>query len=158
MPHRWTPAPDHETLTLWPHRALGRKGFAWFIGLTAAGLSLPVASQLGHGTLWVILAFGAATVGGLWLAIQRNWADRAITETLTLAPERLELVRQARRRQAFQANPHWVRLRLYPSEGPVPDYLTLSAGGREVELGAFLTPEERRALHDDLARRLAALR
>ena len=42
--------------------------------------------------------------------------------------------------------------------GPVEAYLTLSGSGREVELGAFLTPDERRALDIDLRSRLAALR
>ncbi|MCB1513056.1 MAG: DUF2244 domain-containing protein [Hyphomicrobiaceae bacterium] len=43
-------------------------------------------------------------------------------------------------------------------DGPVEDYLTLAAQGREVELGAFLTPEERRELDRELRHRLAALR
>ena len=42
--------------------------------------------------------------------------------------------------------------------GPVEAYLTLSDGQREIELGAFLTPDERRDLCDDLMRRLARLR
>ena len=38
-----------------------------------------------------------------------------------------------------------------------PDLLDILGGGvvgREVELGSFLTPEERESLHDDLSRRL----
>ena len=42
--------------------------------------------------------------------------------------------------------------------GPVEDYLTLTDGMREIELGAFLDSAERRALHDDLGRRLAGLK
>ena len=53
----------------------------------------------------------------------------------------------------------WLALRKnqrdrHVSGGPVPDYLTLAGGGREVEIGAFLTPEERRHLEDELNRRL----
>ena len=57
----------------------------------------------------------------------------------------------------WQANPYWVRVALRPN-GPVEDYLVLTDGRREVELGAFLSPEERVALKDDLERRLGALR
>jgi len=38
----------------------------------------------------------------------------------------------------------------------VPQYLTLSGGDRQVELGAFLTPQERLALKDMLERQLRA--
>ncbi|NBZ86140.1 DUF2244 domain-containing protein [Stagnihabitans tardus] len=155
MPYRWT---DPETLTLWPHRSLGPRGFAWTMGLLSTGLSLPMATQLGHKTLWVILAFVAGTVSALWAAIRRNQSDRAIRETLILSRDSVTLTRQSRRLQSWEANPHWVRLTLYETGGPVPLYLTLSGNGREVEIGAFLTPEERRDLGADLARRLAALR
>lgn len=155
MPYRWT---DPDTLTLWPHRSLGPKGFAWTIGLLSGGLGLPLIGQLGHKTLWVILAAVASTVSLLWTALRRNLKDRAILETLTLRPDQLTLTRQARGLQSWAANPHWVRLTLYETEGPVPIYLTLSGNGREVELGAFLTPDERRDLRADLARRLADLR
>jgi hypothetical protein len=49
-------------------------------------------------------------------------------------------------------------LQLYPTQGPVPQYLTLRGNGREVELGAFLSEEERVALRDEVHSRLNALR
>jgi uncharacterized membrane protein len=33
----------------------------------------------------------------------------------------------------------------------VPNYVTLSGNGREVEIGAFLSEDERKALYQDLA-------
>lgn len=155
MPYRWT---EPDTLTLWPHRSLKPEGFVWTVGLLATGLGLPLVTQIGHKTLWVILAFVVGTVSALWAAIRRNQSDRAIRETLTLGPETVTLTRQARDLQSWEANPHWIRLTLYETGGPVPVYLTLSGNGREVELGAFLTPEERRDLKAELARRLADLR
>lgn len=51
-----------------------------------------------------------------------------------------------------------MQVRLTPAGGPVPDYLTLKGRDREVELGAFLTPEERKELAGELRAALADLR
>jgi uncharacterized membrane protein len=40
-------------------------------------------------------------------------------------------------------------------DGPVENYLTLRGAGREVEIGRFLTPEERVSLHEELELALA---
>ena len=51
-----------------------------------------------------------------------------------------------------------MRLTDHEGGGPIPHYITLKGAGREVELGAFLSEEERVALHDDLRKRLGELR
>jgi uncharacterized membrane protein len=38
--------------------------------------------------------------------------------------------------------------------GPVPNYVTLTGDGREVEIGAFLSEEERISLFDELTKKL----
>lgn len=162
MPYRWTETSPEapKTLLVWPHRSLPARGFVWFIGLTAALLSLPLLAALGSPTLWALLPFLIAAVAGIWVALRRNARDRSVTETLTLTRDMATLVRREPdgTTRTWQANSHWVRVALYPTGGPVSDYLTLSGEQREVELGAFLTPEERRSLAQDLRARLAALR
>jgi uncharacterized membrane protein len=54
----------------------------------------------------------------------------------------------------WESNLHWVTLDIHRHGGPVPDYLTLRGSGREVEIGAFLHEDERRVLHDEIARAL----
>lgn len=161
MPYRWTqsPSPEAQTLTLWPHQALGPRGLVVFISVTAAMFLLPLLSQIGHPGLWVLLPFLVVALAGVWAALARNHKDRMITEVLTLTPTRISLIRKGPRRQSrsWEANPHWVRLTLHATAGPVPQYLTLTGNGREVELGAFLTEDERVALKHDLEYRLARL-
>jgi uncharacterized membrane protein len=161
MPYRWTdPAPPDaaERLRLWPHRSLPRAGFVWFIGGTAAFLALPLISVLGSPILWGLLPFEAAALALLWLLLQRNYRDGEVLEELTLGADRVALVRTGPRRatRSWEANPHWVRVTLHRDRGPVPNYVTLSGAGREVEIGAFLSEDERLALYADLARRLPA--
>jgi uncharacterized membrane protein len=161
MPYALTSsAPLRWNLRLWPHNALGARGFAVVIAFSAGVLALPMLAVLGRAVLWGLLPFAALVVWGLWLALRRNWRDRAIVEEMHLSRDEVHLRRIGPRGgvQEWHAHPQWIALHLAASGGPVEHYLTLTGGTREVEIGAFLTPEERIALYDDLARILLRLR
>ncbi|PLL11604.1 DUF2244 domain-containing protein [Tabrizicola sp. TH137] len=168
MPYEWLPTPDtaahaddtQARLHLWPYRSLPRKGFVLFIGATCALILVPMLAVLGSPVLWGILPFFALAIWGMWAALSRSYRDAEIVEDLTLTRDALSLTRHGPRgrRQDWQANPHWVSVQLHQSGGPVPNYLTLKGNGREVELGAFLSEEERLALRDELQTRLSRLR
>jgi uncharacterized membrane protein len=139
---------------------LSPRGFVTFVGATAVLFLLPLLTQIGHPGLWMLLPFLLSALAALWWALDRNIRDRTITEDLTLEPHRIALIREGphRKHQTWEANPHWVRLTLHAKAGPVPNYLTLTGNGREVELGAFLTEAERITLKADLEARLGRLR
>ena len=147
-------------LRLWPFRSLSRRGFVWFIGATAALLAMPLIPLVGSPVLWGILPFLLLAIWGIWAALSRSYRDGEITEDLILWPDRITLTRQGPglRRQSWEANPHWVTVMLHEKGGPVPQYLTLRGAGREVELGAFLSEDERLALRAEVRQRLADLR
>lgn len=161
MPYEWLPPEnDAERLHLWPWRSLPRRGFVWFIAATAGLITLPLLAVLGTRVLWGLLPFLVLAVGGIWWALQKSWRDGEILEDLQISPDRITLSRYGpgKKRQDWQANPHWVRVSRYETGGPVPQYLTLSGGPREVEIGSFLTPDERLRLEWELRRKLRALR
>jgi uncharacterized membrane protein len=166
-------APDHtgavslrsderaiHTFTLWQHRSLPRTGFVWFIAATALVSSLPLFAVLGTKSLWGLMPFWALALAGIWCALQRNHSDSEISETLLIWHDRITLVRNGpRKKQAeWTANPYWVTPVLHASAGPVPNYITLRGGDREVELGAFLVEPERIELHTQLTDALRKLR
>lgn len=161
MPYEWLP-PDGDTrrLQLWPYRSLPRRGMVWFLGGTALCIGVPLLGLLGSPVLWGLLPFLLGTIWAIWWALEKSFRDAEIVEDLTLRPGLLTLTRHGPkgRRQDWQANPHWVRLTLYATDGPVPQYLTLTGEGREVELGAFLSEAERISLRGELAAALADLR
>ena len=132
----------------------------WFIGGTAALIALPLLVLIGSPVVWGLLPFLLAAIAGIWWALNRSYKDGEILEDLTLSETQITLTRHGPRGklQTWQANPHWVRITLHKTKGPVPDYLTLTGNNREVELGAFLPAEDRTALESDLRKRLAALR
>ena len=153
MPYALTHGNGHWTLRLWPHNALAARGFVAVIGLSTAVLALPLLAVLGNPVLWGLLPFAGLALWGLWFALQRNWHDRSILEEMRLSRNEIHLRRLNPRGpvQEWRADPAWVTLNMTPQNGPVEQYLTLTGGGREVELGAFLTPAERIALHDELS-------
>lgn len=164
MPYEWLP-PDPEPdgpaarLHLWPYRSLPRRGFVWFIGGTAALLLVPLMAVLGSPVLWGLLPFLVLAIIGLWWGLSRSYRDAEIVEDLAIWPDRILLTRHGPRgrRQDWEANPYWVDVTLHAQGGPVPNYLTLKGAGREVELGAFLSEEERLALCPEVRDRLRRL-
>jgi uncharacterized membrane protein len=147
--------PPRLRLRLTPYKSLTPEGFVWFIGLTAALISVPLLSILGTSVFWALLPFIVAAVWAIWAALKRSWRDHELFEEVMLWDDLIRIERHEPRRHEpldWEANPYWVRVALHDKGGPVPNYLTLSGGGREVELGRFLTPLERVELKDRLER------
>jgi uncharacterized membrane protein len=159
MPYNWTQSasrPEAKELHLWPHQSLPPQGFAAFIFGTFVLLLVPLIPLLGSVVLWGLLPFLMAALGGIWLALRTSWRRRQILEVLTLSDERALLCRRNPRGdvQEWDCNRYWVRPAMHDRGGPVPHYVTLSGNGREVEIGAFLSEDERKALYGELMREL----
>ena len=56
--------------------------------------------------------------------------------------------------QKWSCDGYWSRTTIYAKEGPVPDYVTLTGNGREVEIGSFLSQDERKSLYEELQKEL----
>lgn len=162
MPYAWSENPArHETeLTLWPHQSLPPRGFAAFILATFTLICIPLFPLLGTVLLWGLLPFLLLAVCGVWYAIKRNQRDASILEILRLGPEEITLTRHNPRGpdQNWACNAYWASPHLHEKGGPVPHYVTLRGAGREVEIGAFLSEDERKSLYDELSLRLARTR
>ena len=131
-------------------------GFSWFIGTTALLLTLPLFAVLGTPVAWVLMMFFGIALLGMWKALFANKRHMSLREELSLSDDHMYLAHVPAKGPMleWEANPHWVTVNLR-KDGPVKNYLTLRGGGREVELGAFLTPEEREGLFAELQGRLS---
>ncbi|QEW19365.1 hypothetical protein LA6_001549 [Marinibacterium anthonyi] len=154
MPYRWTDTdgPDTREMHLWPHQSMTPKGFVLFIGVTFALLLLPLLPLLGTFLLWALLPFLMLALAGVWLAITANQRRARVLEVLTLTQDMARLTRTNPRGdvQQWESNRYWARPELHVHGGPVPNYVTLKGAGREVEIGAFLSEAERKALYGEL--------
>lgn len=155
MPYEWSRCEartDAKRLDIWPYRSLPRRGFAGFLLITCALFSLPLLALLGTVALWGLLPFLAGAVILLWWALERSYTAGKLHEALIIASDEVVLTRISSRGEILEwdCNIYWVQAQIYPSDGPVPHYITLRGSGREVELGAFLSEGERKALYGEL--------
>ena len=160
MPYQWTSptTADVQELRIWPHESLPARGMAAFVFATFALILLPAIPLLGTPILWGLLPFLLLAVWGIYFALQRNHRALQITEVLTLDDEDAHLVRTdpSGRTREWDCNRYWAQVNKYEKDGPIPHYVTLKGKGREVEIGAFLSEDERIALFDDLQRALSS--
>ena len=141
-----------KIIEVWPYNSLKPKGFVLFLGSTFVLISLPLFNVLGTTVFWGLLPFLLVAFIGVWFALRRSLNDRQILEQLTLSREEIALIRQnpTGEHKRWVCSPYWAKLKIYETEGPVANYITLTGNGREVELGAFLSEDERRTLYGEL--------
>lgn len=154
MPYEWTEIDNksERTLVAQPHRSLSRRGFAWFILITFGMITIPLYPLLGTFVLWGLLPFLLLAVAGLWWALEHSYFTGRLVEKLTITPETTHLLRLEPdgTSREWESQSYWVKVALHKTGGPVENYLTLKGNGREVELGAFLSEEERKALYGEV--------
>ncbi|ATG34760.1 Integral membrane protein [Phaeobacter piscinae] len=154
MPYQWitTRTDSYQELHLWPHQSLPPEGYVRFLGVLAALITIPMIPLLGSAALWGVLPFVTATLFAVKWALDRSRRDRHVLEVLTLDPSaaHLERINPTGARQNWSCNRYWTEVELHTDDGPVPNYVTLRGSGREVEIGAFLSEDERKALYDEL--------
>ncbi|MBU2993877.1 DUF2244 domain-containing protein [Octadecabacter sp. 1_MG-2023] len=159
MPVEWiTPQgkPDEDAplkqVHLWPYRSLLRRDFVIFIAGTLALVLLPMLSVLGSPVLWGLLPFFIIAVAGMWYALHRSYKDGEILEDLSIWHDRMTLDHHDPRKghYSWEANPYWVQVKIDPHNERIPNYLTLKGNDREVEIGTFLSEDERAVLYDEI--------
>lgn len=161
MPYKWTATESNDPqLILWPFSSLPIKGFAAVIMTMFTLMTVPLYPLLGLGVFWGLLPFLLIVLAALWFALRKNYRDRSVVEILALADNEITLVRRDPdgRNREWSCNVYWARVHKHEKDGPVPHYVTLSGNGREVEVGAFLSEEERVELYHDLERQIGKWR
>lgn len=165
MPYEWITSADPVRpdapafeLHLWPYRSLLRRDFVIFMSGTLALILLPLLAVLGSPVLWGLLPFFAIAMGGIWYALHRSFKYGEILEELRIWPDRITLdhIDPRHGHKTWEANPYWVDLKFDPHNERVPNYITLKGAYREVELGTFLSEDERAALFVELRDALRA--
>jgi len=137
-------------VTLWPNRSLSAIGFRNTMIIVIVGTGIGIAPLLlVTGNLWMLL-FGIFPVATLYLFFLRNYQDGRLTEELRIYPNVIAVERResSGKIHRWHTNPYWVKVKMH--DEPIENYLTLEGNQRTVELGAFLSPEERLTLKAEI--------
>jgi uncharacterized membrane protein len=136
--------PDGFHAVLRPYRSLSPTGFAATMALVAAVSCITGVAFYLLGA-WPVTGFFGLDVLLLYLALRLNYRSGRLYETVDLTPARLRWTRvhPSGRHEQFDCNPYWARVEL----NEWPDGRTrlgISAQGRHLVFGRFLTDDERR--------------
>ncbi len=151
------PEPRDRTLfdaELTPHRSLSPRGFVILMSAVcaisfAAGLAFYLAGA------WPVVGFLGLDVALIYIAFRINYRRASIQESLRLTRARLtvERVNHWGETKTWHFAPAWLQVAV---AGPRPGRgLVLRSHGRALEIGRFLTLEERQDLAGALRRALA---
>ena len=143
---------------LHPHASLTPRGFFLlmaFIGLISfcAGVAFVMAGA------WPVFGFFGIDIVLVYLAFKLNYRDARRYETLQLTDTTLtvERVAPSGKRERWRFQPYWLQVEI--EDNPAPESaLTLRSHGRIVEIGSFLTTEEKVDLANALRNELSKLR
>lgn len=142
-----------------PPRSLSLRGMRWVCGLAVAA-ALPPALLFSLLGAWPVLGFFGLELGVLiaMMGLHQRWSARAM-ETVQLTAGRLRVVTANGRGGLREAElePYWTEVTLEEEAGGVAR-LALVQRGRRVELGCFLSAEEKRDLAAALATALRRYR
>lgn len=132
---------------LTPNRSLSAKAFTLLI-LTFVAINAAMAMFFFLQGAWPVLGFLALDVGLLYFAFRLNYRSGRAVEHVCVAPDRVHVVRRpvGRRPTHWVVSPAWARV----EEGDAA--IRIAAGGRSLQVGAFLSPPEREAFAEALRR------
>ncbi|HLI10139.1 MAG TPA: DUF2244 domain-containing protein [Alphaproteobacteria bacterium] len=141
---------------LMPHRSLSPTGF-WLLMALISGISFVSGMFFVLRGAWPVTGYFGLDVLLIYLAFKASYRSARLYETIRLTEDALvvERVAPSGRLQRWSFQPYWLRVEI--DDPPEHDSaLVLTSHGRELTIGAFLTPEERlevaRALRDALDR------
>jgi uncharacterized membrane protein len=142
-------APIFEAL-LYPRRSLDRRGYLILILGTGVVVALYGLVFLIIGA-WPIFGFLGGEWALFWFLFRRHHRGDHRAERIRLYADHLLFERLDGRGRGFteRLQPYWLNVILERAEEP-DNALFLRSHGRQIEVGAFLSPQERRDLAEEL--------
>ena len=136
---------DFYQMVLWPNRSFEIKNIKFLFGILSIGFAVPILPFFGSSMGTLLLIFAVATLIAFSSLFIQSYSGGNLKEIVRIDPKEISVTRIEANgdKISWKANSYWARVKLYPEGQVVENYLTLVGGNREIELGSFLSPEER---------------
>ncbi len=149
---RDTPERPHQGFhaRLTPHRSLGPRGFLLLMSVICA-VSFIAGIIFFLAGAWPVVGFFGLDVLLVYVAFKLNYASARAYETVKISGDEL-IVRRVlpgRPPKQWKFHPYWVRVEM-DSDGELHGPLYLTSHGARLQIGAFLSGDERRDFADAL--------
>jgi uncharacterized membrane protein len=122
-----------------------------------AAVTLIISGSLTVMGYWPVLPFAGAELMALGAGLWVSASEGTRMEIVTVSGDRVAVDKGRRHlTRVWEAQRAWARiLLLSPAVAWYPSRLVIRSHGQEVQLGSFLSEQERRALAQDLGRAIA---
>ena len=155
----WTDKREQTFLRirLAPNRSLDSSGTKIVFLVIACGFLLPIIPFLGSPIGTTLTIFSGLTFYIFLIMLQKNFQEGNTFEEISISKNKVTVVHQEKNKEQkiWEGNPYWTRVTLDINNPKLKNYLTLAGKGRHIELGAFLSPDERIQLRDKIQNALA---
>lgn len=145
-----TRATSPDTITLWPHRSLSKRGFRLLM-IALGGLMALIGTLFFVLGAWPVIGFLGLEILVVWMAFRMNYNAARRRETLAASRDKFRIERTAPNgtTEIEELPTPWLKARLEEtadSGESRPGRLVVSAHGKEAEIGAFLHDAEKQEL------------
>ena len=149
--------PTFLRMRLAPNRSLDSYGTKIVFLVIAFGFLLPIIPFIGSPIGTTLTIFSGLTFYLFLIMLQRNFQEGNTFEEIYISKRKIIVVHQEKNKEQkiWEGNPYWTRVKLDINNQKLKNYLTLVGKGRHIELGAFLSPDERIELKDKIQIALA---
>jgi len=144
-------------IRLAPNRSLDSHGTKVVFAVVACGFLLPIIPFIGSPIGTTLTIFSGLTFYLFLTLLQRNFQQGSTFEEILISKDKIIVVHQEKNKEqmTWECNPYWTKVHLDINNPKLKNYLTLAGKGRRIELGAFLSPDERLELRDKIQNALA---
>ena len=144
-------------MRLAPNRSLDSFGTKIVFLVIACGFLLPIIPFIGSPIGTTLTIFSGLTFYLFLIMLQRNFQQGTTFEEIFISKSKVVVLHQEKnkKQKIWEGNPYWTSVTLDINNPKLKNYLTLAGKGRHIELGAFLSPDERIQLSDKIQNALA---